>query len=441
MRILSSNGYVGIGTNAPNARLHLNTTSGTTPLRVQVNGSSKLLLSSNGGLSVGSATIAPANGLKVSGDVNIGTTSATYGYKMYVLGGGIKVSQYTETGDDDVSYGVYAEGATGVHGQGMTGISGDGMTGVEGTGYWGVYGYGSVGVTGYSEDGIGGSFESYSGNGLEARTTNGIYAGAFYGAVYLSSGYTTSDKNLKQNIQGFEGALGIINRLKPRQYEFKTDSKYAFLHLPKGSQYGLVAQDVEEVLPNLVSTANHIVKPESNSSIMKSNGSLNKKVDFQLKATKEKSETVSIKAVNYVELIPIMIKGMQELSEENETLKKQVADANVMKEELRELRQMVLELKNKGGGVTTTILGYVEQNTPNPVSGITTIRYHVPEQSTSAMLTLTNTKGQVVKTLTLGSKGAGQVNLNTQALAAGTYQYTLYVDGRQTDTKRLVIAR
>jgi flagellar hook assembly protein FlgD len=75
------------------------------------------------------------------------------------------------------------------------------------------------------------------------------------------------------------------------------------------------------------------------------------------------------------------------------------------------------------------------------VSGTTTIRYSVPEQTTSARLTLINAKGQVVKTITLGNRGTGQVNLNTAALAAGTYHYTLFVNGKQADTKRLVIAR
>ncbi|HUP13571.1 MAG TPA: T9SS type A sorting domain-containing protein, partial [Niastella sp.] len=83
---------------------------------------------------------------------------------------------------------------------------------------------------------------------------------------------------------------------------------------------------------------------------------------------------------------------------------------------------------------------YLEQNTPNPFSGTTVIRYSVPSNAGSAKLNITNAKGQVVKTITL-NRGTGQVNVNTATLAAGTYNYTLYVDGRQVDTKRFVIAR
>ncbi|MEJ7676440.1 MAG: tail fiber domain-containing protein [Segetibacter sp.] len=46
--------------------------------------------------------------------------------------------------------------------------------------------------------------------------------------------------------------MSIIKQLKPRNYEFINDQKYASLNLPKGNHYGLIAQDLEEVLPALV---------------------------------------------------------------------------------------------------------------------------------------------------------------------------------------------
>ena len=69
-------GKVGLGTTAPNSRLHVNSASGENALRVQVNGSSKLIVASNGGTSIGSnATTPPPNGLYVSSNVGIGTTA------------------------------------------------------------------------------------------------------------------------------------------------------------------------------------------------------------------------------------------------------------------------------------------------------------------------------------------------------------------------------
>jgi hypothetical protein len=102
---------------------------------------------------------------------------------------------------------------------------------------------------------------------------------------------------------------------------------------------------------------------------------------------------------------------------------------------------MVLELKNGRTGPVTITSAYLEQNSPNPVNGSTVIRYRIPETSTSARLILTNAKGQIVKMVNINNKGTGQLSLNTISLAAGTYNYTLYVDGRQVDAKRLVISR
>ena len=74
MTINSAAGMVGIGTTSPTDKLHINSPSGTSPLRVQVNGSTKFRLSSGGGVSIGSSTTPPSNGLYVSGNTGISTS-------------------------------------------------------------------------------------------------------------------------------------------------------------------------------------------------------------------------------------------------------------------------------------------------------------------------------------------------------------------------------
>jgi hypothetical protein len=336
---------------------------------------------------------------------------------------------------------VYATGLTAVYGRGENyGFYGEsystGVYGRAGLGY-GVYGTASTGVYGYGDD-FGGDFSGFNDAGIRATTTYGSYAGAFYGPVYASGGFITSDKKFKNNIQEFGGALALIGQLKPRRYDFITDEKYAFLQLPKGLHYGLLAQDVEAVLPNLVSTANHEVrKPAAPPQPFKYGDKIAPVPSAGSPVlAKEQREIISIKAVNYTELIPILIKGIQELSKENEELKRKVEDIDQLKKQMAELKAFVT---GSNGGTVNLTSAYLEQNTPNPVNGTTTIRYHTPEASTSARLTLTNAKGQVVKTVNLGNRGIGQVSLNTAALATGTYHYTLYVEDRPVDTKRFVI--
>jgi hypothetical protein len=72
---LTRTGLWGIGNNIiPSARLHVNSLLGQTPLRVQVAGSTKFLVHDQGGVSVGSLSTPPANGLFVSGNTGIGTS-------------------------------------------------------------------------------------------------------------------------------------------------------------------------------------------------------------------------------------------------------------------------------------------------------------------------------------------------------------------------------
>jgi len=80
------NAKVGIGTPYPNSKLHINAARNQDAFRVQLNGSTRLLLRSNGGLSVGNNATPPSRGLYVYGSVGIGTTRPSF--KLDVNGEG-----------------------------------------------------------------------------------------------------------------------------------------------------------------------------------------------------------------------------------------------------------------------------------------------------------------------------------------------------------------
>ena len=67
---------MGLGTNAPDSQLHINSATGFDPLRVQVNGGTRLLVNANGGTAIGVNTTPPTAGLFVSGTVRLGTYAA-----------------------------------------------------------------------------------------------------------------------------------------------------------------------------------------------------------------------------------------------------------------------------------------------------------------------------------------------------------------------------
>jgi hypothetical protein len=117
-----------------------------------------------------------------------------------------------------------------------------------------------------------------------------------------------------------------------------------------------------------------------------------------------------------------MIKGMQE---QQQKIEEQQAENKTLKDEVAELRQMVLSLKNSSTGGVAVTSARLEDVSPNPASGTAIIRYQVPNTATTATILLTNAEGQQLKAISLSKRGTGQVSLNTTMLAVGTYNYSL----------------
>lgn len=75
---VNDEGWVGINTTIQNSTLQVNGTGSNAAFRVQVNGSTKMLVAPNGGVTIGTNQITPpANGLYVDGMVGIGTNAPT----------------------------------------------------------------------------------------------------------------------------------------------------------------------------------------------------------------------------------------------------------------------------------------------------------------------------------------------------------------------------
>jgi trimeric autotransporter adhesin len=236
---------------------------------------------------------------------------------------------------------------------------------------------------------------------------------------------TLSDGRFKTNIKDNVPGLIFINLLKPitftlDQNKIEQATNSAF---PSSETMGKESNQPEE---ETVSKKEHATVI-STGFIAQEVETAAKTLNYDFDGVDKPKNSKDFYGLRYAEFVVPLVKAVQELDAENQELK-----ARIERLEL---------LINETSNMFTGSGAYLEQNTPNPVSGNTLIRYHLPTNVGAAKLTITNIKGQLIKVLSLTSAASGQLLLNTQMLAAGTYSYNLWVDGKQVDTKRFIIAR
>jgi hypothetical protein len=259
----------------------------------------------------GSATWAASSTLFNDGDkVCVGTTTPLG--KFTVLGGtnanGAYFTTDASTANAAAVYGKFT-GSGSITGHGVYGESqsttgmGYGIGGEFVGGYIGCGGQAPAGP--YQSPAYGGYFTATG----SAGTRYGVYASATGGAtnygVYCSGsgGYTgtwsnVSDAKFKKDITDFSGALKNIMHLRPVTYLMKT-AEFPFMNFANGKQIGFIAQEMETVFPTLVEKGVH---PG---------------------ATREDKE-IEYKGVNYIGLIPVLVKAMQEQQAIIEKQQKQI---------------------------------------------------------------------------------------------------------------------
>jgi len=337
----------GIGTSLPAARLHINSASGEDAFRVQVNNSTKLLVTSTGGVSIGTLSNGPINGLTVSGNTGIGTSSPSS--KLHVRLGSSGVTPFfqsviTAENSNNAYINILAPSAneTGI----LFGTSSNSVAGgiIYNSSFFGTKpdalqfrtngniprmvltseGKLALGPTldpsiyrmRIDHSGNGGfgfdlansasktDWEFFAGNsGLSLFVDGG--AGGAKGIFNRTTGVYSalSDEHSKTNIKSMENVLEKISRLKATSYQFKNS-------VDKQAYDGFIAQEVMKVFPNLVT---HNVETE-------------RQVDQYL--------------LNYSGFGVIAIKGIQELMKQNEEKDAKIDD---LQKQIDDLKAIVLK--------------------------------------------------------------------------------------------------
>ncbi len=229
----------------------------------------------------------------------------------------------------------------------------------------------------------------------------------------------SSDQRLKKDITDFTDGLAQVQQIRPVWYRYNGKAG-----MPTQKKYvGVIAQEMQKVAPYTIGEFTYT----------DTTGKQEKYLDYDANA-------VTYMLVNAVkEVDEKYARQQQELAEKEAKLTSQQQQINALQGELAQIKALLLKqptAANVEGGAAR-----LWQNKPNPTDGTTVIRYFIPQEATSAQLKIFSMSGQEVQSLELNQRGQGQVELSNTTFAVGTYVYHLIVNGKQIDSKKLVLTR
>src|SRR5690606_23024338 len=213
---------------------------------------------------------------------------------------------------------------------------------------------------------------------------------------------TFSDGRFKKDIKNDVPGLSFINQLRPVNYTLDENAIARFLGVPDSliqktqpsRQSGFIAQEVDAIVKRSGYNFSGIEKPQ------------NDKDHY---------------AIRYAEFVVPLVKAVQELSMEVESLKEQLA------------------LSKSIAGAAPAMGAILFQNSPNPFTADTEIRISLPDNSRSATLSVYNLEGRQLKTISVKDRGEVILKISGNELQPGMYLYSLIVDGEIVDTKRMIL--
>lgn len=253
------------------------------------------------------------------------------------------------------------------------------------------------------------------------------YAGYFAGkVVHDGEEINPSDQNLKTDIEPLTGASDILAQLQPKTYNFLTD-EYSFMGLPMGKQYGLISQEVQPILPTLVSEVTFPAQVNTQGEIL--------------------APEVNFLGLEYKPFIPILIAAFNEQQAEAAAQQATIATQNENIENLQEKiialedriedlmrafqESQSIKIQNHDGYQNGAVKGgtTLKQNTPNPFDEQTVISFEIPNTA-QVRLEISDASGRLIETLYDGSMEEGHhlVRWDAGSYPSGVYYYSLYSD-------------
>jgi hypothetical protein len=156
--------------------------------------------------------------------------------------------------------------------------------------------------TGVAGEGVNGFSNGYEGTGVFGSRFNDGGANTGWAGFFQDDlGYTgallnVSDKRIKMDISPIKNATELITQIEGVTYLHRLN-EYPNMGLGQGLQYGFIAQDLEAIIPELVSEK-----------LIDTDGTVPRDASSEVK----KNSKEVFKTVNYTALIPVLVQAIKE---------------------------------------------------------------------------------------------------------------------------------
>ncbi|KKP52825.1 MAG: hypothetical protein UR43_C0010G0016 [candidate division TM6 bacterium GW2011_GWF2_33_332] len=225
-------------------------------------------------------------------------------------------------------------------------------------------------------------------------TTN--WAGYFVGDVYTTTSYSSSDEKFKKNIHSIDGALDKLKKIESVTFNYKCED-FALRNFNDKLNYGFIAQNIKSVFPEMV-----------------------------------KEDQEGYLCVNYTAMIPVLAKA---INEQQEIIEEQ-------KNSIDELKSEIIKLKNQNDNTiesSQSTGSKLFQNSPNPFSSQTQIKYCIKGDVVKSSIMISDMNGKAHKTYQVDVTENGILTIDASEFQPGLYFYSLITDGKEVETKRMII--
>ncbi len=235
--------------------------------------------------------------------------------------------------------------------------------------------------------------------------------------VHRVNEFNISDQKVKDNISDINDAMAIISQLRGVTFDFnekaftglKNDKKLETLLNRGKNNYGFIAQEVKEVLPQLVNY----------------------------------DKIVDLHSVNYESIIPILVEAVKE---QKNSLDESNSKINMLEDRIAELENIVNNNTKSGNSLNSSSdwgssesKSILYQNNPNPFNQYTLIQFFIPDNVSESRLFIYDMNGLQIMSFNVNERGKSEIEIQASKLKPGMYMYSLVLDNELIDTKTMIL--